>query len=131
MNPRKWSPAWLQVMEAGGKARVVFVAPGGPAERAGLAVGDAVQALNGQPVNLAQKQCALTFAQSLACMRPAILPSTVTIPYWCPRACHGAPHLRVEEVACCPACSRASDSTVQGSQPGAEAVGALRSMPCS
>ena len=45
-----------QVVGADGKARVVFVAEGGPAQRGGLAVGDTVVALNGKPVNLAQKQ---------------------------------------------------------------------------
>ena len=46
----------MQVVEEAGKARVVFVAQGGPAQRAGLAVGDSVLALNGQPVELHQKQ---------------------------------------------------------------------------
>ena len=48
----------LQVTEDRGQARVVYVAQRGPAERAGLAVGDTVLSLNSQPVSLADKRCA-------------------------------------------------------------------------
>ena len=100
------SPARLQVAEEGSQARVVFVAPGGPAERAGLAVGDAVQALNGQPVNLARKQCA---------------PTDVRVPVT------GAPNVRFQDVACCWACTCPADREEQGFQAGT-AICALRSV---
>ena len=48
----------VQVTEDQSQARVVYVAQRGPAERAGLAVGDTVLSLNGQPVSLADKRCA-------------------------------------------------------------------------
>ena len=49
-------------MEDRGQARVVYVAQQGPAERAGLAVGDVLLSLNNQPVNLADKRCGACIA---------------------------------------------------------------------
>ena len=54
---RDKSGCCTQVLADQGKARVVFVADQGPAQRAGLSVGDTVLSLNEQPVSLNSKLC--------------------------------------------------------------------------